>query len=181
MYVQNDSLNTEFTTDQALDKKTPPKRVRGWISIEVGVAIAFVAIMLFFIGPRIPEMFAGGRIEQAFAEVTDLILASERYRSINGNYTGISVHALWSNGYGMLKQKTIATAAGTAGDNVYGLDMQVAPTGTGGTDASITYVFTDKEGCEQILARIKKFPQIKSPPAACPAAGSAQRLAITIE
>lgn len=158
-------------------KRRPPKRMRGWVSIEVGIGIAFVAIMLFFLGPRITEMFAGGRSEQAFVELTDIILVSERYRSVNGNYSGISVFALHTNGYGLLKQKSIATAAATAGINVYGLAMQVA-SASSNADASITYTFKDSQSCAQILDRIKNYPQVKGTPAC---ASATNILTVTIE
>ncbi len=167
--------------DHAATQNRAPRRVHGWISIEVGVAIAFVAIMLFFLGPRIPEMFASGRTEQAFTEVNDLILAAERYRSVNGNYASISIFELGSKGYGFSQQINTnggnVAAAGTAGDNVYGLAMQVAAASPN-TDGTITYTFTDPEPCQQVLARIENYPQVKGTPAC---ASSTNILTITIE
>jgi len=155
------------------------RKERGWLSMEATVTLALVAIVLMFLGPRIPEMFAGTRTEQAFTEVNELVLAGERYRSVNGNYAGISIFALGTNGYGFTRQtrgtSPIVAAAGTAGDNVYGLDMQIAPTGTGSGDGLITYVFTDSEPCNQVRDRVEDYPQVKSTAGTCPT------LTITIE
>lgn len=160
----------------------PPRRMRGWISIELGIAIAVVAVMLFFLGPKVQEMFAGARGQQAFTEVNDFILAAERWRSLNGSYTGISIHALGTNGYGFTSQLAskggTVGAAATAGDNVYGLDMQVAAAGTGGADAAITYTFKDPEPCNQVRERIEHYPQVKGTPAC---AATTNILTVTIE
>lgn len=178
----DEAVSGAVTTGKALH---PPRRVRGWISIEMGISIAVVATMLLFLGPKIAELFTGARTQQAFTEMNDLILAAERYRSVNGGYGSprISIFSLGRNGYGFTSQLAAnggtVGAAGDAGENVYGLDMQVRQA-SGGADATITYDFKDSEPCNQIRSRIENYPQVKGTPA-CAAASGNQRLTVTIE
>lgn len=145
------------------------RRQRGWISIEVGIGIAAVAIFLIFLGPKIGGIFTSGRAELAFAEITDMILAVEKYRAINGDYDDMTLAVLHDDGYGLP----------TKGANVYGLTRVAVEESGDITDATVEYTFPDAKTCELFEERVDTFSQIQGVPA-CNSTDT-EKLEFTIE
>lgn len=143
----------------------PAHRFAGFSLVEALAVLAVGAIVIAFAIPKIQEMFFNTNVEQAYSETVDLIIAGQKYRTINGDYDGITVTKLKDEGYGLQKYSD-----GTE-ENAYGLDITIAEKNSD-ADAEITYEFDSEEGCEQIEARVSNIKAVKtSPTPACAGSG----------
>ena len=134
---------------------TRDRRDAGFSLVEALAVLAVAAIVIAFAIPKIQEMFFNTNVEQAYSESVDLIIAGQRFRSVNGDYTAITVQKLKDEGYGLQKYTD-----GT-GENAYGLDIIIAPKSSN-ADAEITYQFDAEEACKQIEARVGKIQAVKT-------------------
>lgn len=125
-----------------------PRRQRGLTMTEMLGALAVVAILIAVAVPFINGAIAKTRLQQAYVEINDLLIAGEQYRAQNGGYgtgaTAVTVTRLVSRGYLTRPDVTDGT-----NENVYGLSMAMA-TAAGGDRATVTYGFPDGEACLQM-------------------------------
>lgn len=102
----------------------PPQASRGFTLIEVMIAVAIVAILASVAYPAYQDSIRKGRRSEAFAALSAVQQAQERWRSNNASYAANSVLATaWPGGLGQAS----ATASG-----YYGIAIATdpAPTGT---------------------------------------------------
>ncbi len=137
---------------------TRDRRDAGFSLVEALAVLAVAAIVIAFAIPKIQEMFFNTNVEQAYSESVDLIIAGQRFRSVNSDYTGITVQKLKDEGYGLQKYTD-----GT-GENAYGLNITIGPKSSN-ADAEITYQFDAEPACEQIQARVGNIQAVKAAPA----------------
>ncbi len=152
----------------------PDHRTAGFSLVEALAVLAVAAMVIAFAVPKIQEMFFNTNVEQAYSEVVDLVIAGQRYRSVNSDYDGITVKKLKDDGYGLQKYTD------GDGENAYGLDITITPKSSN-ADAEITYQFDAAEACEQIEARVGNIKAVKSSPApACAASSGVHTLTFQI-
>ena len=129
------------------------KREKGLTLPEMLVWLGVFAVVGSFIAVQGGGILSGTRLEQANQEVQSVILAAQTWRSLKGNYTGISIKELEDNGYNVN-----FTVDGVNGVNLY--DENVAIISATAQDAKITYVTTSTTDCEQLLDRVEILPNI---------------------
>ena len=134
------------------------KREKGLTLPEMLVWLGVFAVVGAFVAVQGGGILSGTRLEQANQEVQSVILAAQTWRSLKGNYTGISIKALEENGYNVS-----FTVNGVNGVNLY--DENVAIISSSAQDAKITYVTTSTTDCNQLLDRVSLLPSITG--AAC--------------
>ncbi len=123
---------------------------KGYSAGEILLYVGVVAVGLAFVGGIALTVTSGQRLNQANAEINQLISAGEKYRATNRAYGGtgvpnISVQRLVDRAYGLSKKKY---SDGT-NQNVYGLTMTIA-SASGGANATITYQTDTEESCLQL-------------------------------
>lgn len=143
----------------------PVRRNAGFSLVEALAVLAVGAIVIAFAIPKIQEMFFNTNVEQAYSEVVDLVIAAQKFRSVNNDYNTITVTVLKNGGYGLQKYTDGVE------ENAYGLDITIAGKNSD-ADAVITYEFDAEEACEQIEARVGNIRAVKASPApACAGSG----------
>ena len=75
------------------------KREKGLTLPEMLVWLGVFAVVGAFVAVQGGGILSGTRLEQANQEVQSVILAAQTWRSLKGNYTGISIKELEENGY----------------------------------------------------------------------------------
>ncbi len=129
------------------------KREKGLTLPEMLVWLGVFAVVGAFVAVQGGGILSGTRLEQANQEVQSVILAAQTWRSLKGNYTGISIEELENNGYNVS-----FTLDGVNGVNLY--DENVAIASATAQDAEITYVTTAIKDCNQLKDRIELLPNI---------------------
>ena len=137
------------------------RREKGLTLPEMLVWLGVFAVVGAFVAVQGGGILSGTRLEQANQEVQSVILAAQTWRSLKGNYTGISIKELEDNGYNVS-----FTLDGVNGVNLY--DETVGIASATAQDAEITYVTTSTTDCNQLLDRVELLPNITG--AACAAA-----------
>ena len=172
MNTANNPIYPMSPAGTAATPGSPDRPEAGFSLVEALAVLAVAAIVIAFAVPKIQEMFFNTNVEQAYSESVDLIIAGQRFRSVNSDYDGITVTKLKDEGYGLQKYTD-----GT-GENAYGLNITIAPKNTN-ADAEITYQFDAQEACEQIEARVKNIKAVKTTPA--PACGTTAPYTLTFQ
>lgn len=159
----NTTMNTtmnKLALAETLEGKRPSRHRQSGL-LTLGQALAVIAIggiIIAFSIPRIEGMYGSTRIEQAFSELNDLIIATQRYRSVVGSYdTNLDIEELVDSGYGL------AGYDDGTDENAYNLDITVARRAAGG--ATITYQFDNAPACEQMEARMGNINAVMATPA----------------
>ena len=129
------------------------KREKGLTLPEMMVWLGVFAVVGSFIAVMGAGILTGTRLEQANQEVQSVILASQTWRSLKGNYTGISIKELKDNGYNVN-----FSLNGVNGVNLYDENVEIASSSA--QDAKVTYVTTATTDCNQLLDRVKILPNI---------------------
>lgn len=129
------------------------RREEGLTLPEMLVWLGVFAVVGTFIAVQGSGILSGTRLEQANQEVHSVILAAQSWRSLKGNYTGISVKELEDNGYNINFELD-----GANGVNLY--DEAVEIVSSAAQAAEIRYVTTAKKDCNQLKARIEILPNI---------------------
>ena len=127
---------------------------------EVGIYVGMLALVGLVVVGQQGGLFAGARIEHAFAEIVRVKVAAEAYRTApknKGKYTGANVGVLADNGYNVGSLET-----GT-GENVYGLDVVLAPKNSN-TDIEMKYTLASEEACKQMIQRWEEQVGVKGVP-----------------
>ena len=75
------------------------RREEGLTLPEMLVWLGVFAVVGAFIAVQGSGILSGARLEQANQEVHSVVLAARTWRSLKGNYTGITVKELEDNGY----------------------------------------------------------------------------------
>ncbi len=120
---------------------------------EMLVWLGVFAVVGSFVAVQGGGILSGTRLEQANQEVQSVILAAQTWRSLKGNYTGITIKELEENGYNIN-----FSLNGNNGVNLY--DENVAIASSAAQDAEITYVTTSEKDCNQLKDRVEKLPNI---------------------
>ena len=134
------------------------RREEGLTLPEMLVWLGVFAVVGAFIAVQGSGILSGARLEQANQEVHSVVLAARTWRSLKGNYTGITVKELEDNGYNVS-----FTLNGNNGVNLY--DEEVKIVSSAAQDAKITYGTTSTSNCEQLKDRVELMPNITG--AAC--------------
>ena len=133
-------------------------REEGLTLPEMLVWLGVFAVVGAFVAVQGGGILSGTRLEQANQQVQSVILAAQTWRSLKGNYTGITIKELEENGYNVS-----FTLDGVNGVNLY--DETVGIASSSAQDAKITYVTTSDTDCKQLLDRVELLPSITG--AAC--------------
>ncbi len=120
---------------------------------EMLVWLGVFAVVGSFVAVQGGGILSGTRLEQANQEVQSVILAAQTWRSLKGNYTGISIKELEENGYNIN-----FSLDGVKGVNLYDEDVTIASSSA--QEAKITYVTTSDKDCKQLMDRVEKLPNI---------------------
>ena len=129
------------------------KREKGLTLPEMLVWLGVFAVVGAFVAVQGGGILSGTRLEQANQEVQSVILAAQTWRSLKGNYTGISIEELEDNGYNI--NFSIVSPDGV---NLYDEAVKIASATP--QDAEITYVTTSTTDCEQLKDRVELLPNI---------------------
>ena len=134
------------------------RREEGLTLPEMLVWLGVFAVVGAFIAVQGSGILSGARLEQANQEVHSVVLAVRTWRSLKGNYTGITIKELEDNGYNVSFEPN-----GNNGVNLY--DEEVKIVSSAAQDAKITYGTTSTSDCEQLKDRVELMPNITG--AAC--------------
>lgn len=140
------------------------------VPVIIGIAVFSLSTVMFL--NQGGGLFQSSRMDAATTEIAKLVRAIELFKATNPGYTvnaatgavAITIPVLANNGFGIDPINT------GVGDNAYGLNTVVAPTG-GATTATLTYSFDTQESCNQARIRFVGTSGIST--AAAPACGGA--------
>ena len=129
------------------------RREEGLTLPEMLVWLGVFSVVGSFIAVQGSGILSGARLEQANQEVQSVVLAAQTWRSLKGNYTGITIKELEENGYNISFELN-----GAKGVNLY--DEDVVIVSTTAQEAEITYVTTSDKDCKQLKTRVELLPNI---------------------
>ncbi len=129
------------------------RREEGLTLPEMLVWLGVFAVIGAFIAVQGSGILSGTRLEQANQEVHSVILAAQSWRSLKGNYTGVTIKKLENNGYNINFELN-----GNKGVNLYDEDVEIVSSSA--QVAEIRYVTTSGKDCNQLKARVELLPNI---------------------
>ena len=140
---------------------TAAARQRGYSVLEIGLSIAIIAAIAVIAFLAVGDTQSSISQTRALGEISAVASSARQHRSSfaqGGLYTGINMAEL--EGYNLAGMDVTGAAAASRGINAYGLDMNIAASGTSPTngDATITYETPTQEECEALMALFTDDP-----------------------
>ena len=127
----------------------------GYSFIEIGIGISVAAILLVSGIQAGVGYFAEVTLNKATNEGSKIVAAMRVYQANTGSYAGMSMTVLSENGYG------VEPFSDGAGENAYGLDVDVDPAASN-QDGAMVFSTDTAAHCLQFVSRIRNLDGVKS-------------------